>query len=217
MTLCALRLRKDIFIEHKITLVLGGLYFNYHNQNLWIIITISSLSYHPPPHHYLLTHQHHHQNYHHQPLSRIGYFWLIKDYHFYAIIIIILTDGGNDDDSYRNPHYNYHQAADTNISGRQIVTFCHHHPHDNHPHPHLCDPHPHDKYPQPTRISRVGKFGRVIVTAADGGSLLRSDIWTDLIFLEVMMETLAMMMEILMMEGTGDVDGNGIDQRWQRK
>ena len=26
-----------------------------------------------------------------------------------------------------------------------------------------------------------------------------------------------MMMEILMMEGTGDVDGNEIDQWWQRK
>ena len=35
--------------------------------------------------------------------------------------------------------------------------------------------------------------------------------------LATMMETLAMMMEILMMEGTGDIDGNGIDQWWQQK
>ena len=86
MTLCALRLRKDIFIEHKITLVLGGVYFNYHYQNLWIIITISSLSYHPPPHHYLLTHQHHHQNYHHQQdwifLADKG-LSLLRHYHYH--------------------------------------------------------------------------------------------------------------------------------------
>jgi hypothetical protein len=39
-------------------------------------------------------------------------------------------------------------------------------------------------YFQPTRISRVGKFGRVIVSASDNGSLLRSELWSDLLFLD---------------------------------
>ena len=33
-------------------------------------------------------------------------------------------------------------------------------------------------------MSRVGKFGRVIVTAVDGGSLLRTAIWDQIVQLE---------------------------------
>lgn len=39
-------------------------------------------------------------------------------------------------------------------------------------------------YFQPQRMSRVGKFGRVIITAKDGGSILRTDIWDSLLYLE---------------------------------
>ena len=35
-------------------------------------------------------------------------------------------------------------------------------------------------------MSRVGKFGRVIITAADGGSLLRSRMWNQIVQLENM-------------------------------
>jgi len=37
---------------------------------------------------------------------------------------------------------------------------------------------------QPQRMSRVGKFGRVIITAADGGTLLRTKLWNQIIELE---------------------------------
>merc|ERR1719419_682968 len=37
---------------------------------------------------------------------------------------------------------------------------------------------------QPQRMSRVGKFGRVIITASDGGTLLRTSLWNQIIELE---------------------------------
>ena len=37
------------------------------------------------------------------------------------------------------------------------------------------------------------------MTAADGGSLLRSDIWTDLIFLEVVLLLILLMLIVVMM------------------
>ena len=33
-------------------------------------------------------------------------------------------------------------------------------------------------------MSRVGKFGRVIITASDGGTLLRTSLWNQIIELE---------------------------------
>lgn len=39
-------------------------------------------------------------------------------------------------------------------------------------------------YFQPQRMSRVGKFGRVIITAADEGTLLRTKLWNQIIELE---------------------------------
>ncbi len=35
-----------------------------------------------------------------------------------------------------------------------------------------------------SRITRPGKFGRVIISAKDGGSLLRSQLWDQILFLD---------------------------------
>lgn len=37
------------------------------------------------------------------------------------------------------------------------------------------------RYFQPQRMSRVGKFGRLIITSPDGGTLLRSVIWEQIL------------------------------------
>jgi len=40
------------------------------------------------------------------------------------------------------------------------------------------------EYFHPQRMSRVGKFGRLIITPSNGGSLLKAELWDDLIYLE---------------------------------
>jgi len=48
---------------------------------------------------------------------------------------------------------------------------------------------------QATRMTRVGKFGRVIITAADGGSLLRSSMWADIIGLDSLVHSFSVLHE----------------------
>jgi len=43
----------------------------------------------------------------------------------------------------------------------------------------------------PTRSSRPGRFARLLITAADGGTLLRTDVWREILFLDSVVQNIS--------------------------
>merc|ERR1711962_1960685 len=47
----------------------------------------------------------------------------------------------------------------------------------------------------PSRSSKSGRFGRLLITAADGGSLLRTQLWREIHFLNEVVQNLSLVWE----------------------